>query len=126
MRDSPAWDSLSCAAKKVSKEGRPTKHESPCAADNRVGGGRDRLAASLPGRNPAPFVPRSGVFQGDFKKPYATSVALMVLSAGLPNVIPPLQNKRVFFSSLFARGFFLPLEERRSEEQAGGVSARPV
>ncbi|TCU80240.1 hypothetical protein EV682_1336, partial [Iodobacter fluviatilis] len=46
------------------KEGHPTKHEGPCAADNRVGGGRDWLAASLPSRNPAPLVPRSGVFQG--------------------------------------------------------------
>jgi hypothetical protein len=31
-----------------------------------------------PRRNPAPLVPRSGVFQGGFKKPYAKSVVVML------------------------------------------------
>ncbi|STQ89361.1 hypothetical protein EV682_101360 [Iodobacter fluviatilis] len=45
------------------KEGSPTKHESPCAADNRVGGRRDWLAASLPS-DPPPRLFGACVFQG--------------------------------------------------------------
>jgi hypothetical protein len=33
-----------------------------------------------PKRSPAPLVPRSGVFQGDFKKPYAKSVVVMLFT----------------------------------------------
>ena len=73
-----AGPSFLASPRNEAKEGDPTKHEGPCAADNRVGGRRDWLAASLPGRNPAPLVPRSGVFQGDFKKPYAKSVVVML------------------------------------------------
>jgi hypothetical protein len=63
----PAGPSFLAWPRNEAKEGHPTKHECPFAADNRVGGGRDWLAASLPCRNPAPLVPRYGVFQGDFK-----------------------------------------------------------
>jgi hypothetical protein len=62
-----AGPSFLASPRNEAKEGDPTKHEGPCAADNRVGGRRDWLAASLLGRNPAPLVPRSGVFQGDIK-----------------------------------------------------------
>ena len=43
--------------------------------ESAAGETRSFLAAS--GRNPAPLVPRSGVFQGDFKKPYAKGVVVM-------------------------------------------------
>jgi hypothetical protein len=43
----PAGASLSCFAKKVSKEGDPTKHESPSSADNRgAAAGLTRFARS--------------------------------------------------------------------------------
>ncbi len=39
----PAGPSFLVRPRNEAKEGRPTKHEGPCAADNRVGGGRDWL-----------------------------------------------------------------------------------
>jgi hypothetical protein len=44
--------------------------------ESAAGETRSCLAAS--GRNPASLVPRSGVFQGGFKKPYAKSVVVML------------------------------------------------
>jgi hypothetical protein len=59
------------------KQRRPpheTRRPLRCGQSSRRQAGFAR--SSLPGRNPAPLVPRSGVFQGDFKKPYAKSVVI--------------------------------------------------
>jgi hypothetical protein len=63
----PAWALLSCFAKKVSKEGDPTKHESPCAADNRVGGGRDWLVPRSLAETPPRLFLTPACFKGRFK-----------------------------------------------------------
>jgi hypothetical protein len=68
VRD-PRGDSLSCFAKKVSKEGDPTKHEGSCAADKRVGGGRDWFVPRSLAETPPRLFLAPACFKGALKSP---------------------------------------------------------
>jgi hypothetical protein len=59
------------------KEGHPTKHEGPCAADNRVGGGRDWLVPRSLAETPPRLFLAPACFKGTLK-PYAENVVISV------------------------------------------------
>ncbi|AMC35776.1 hypothetical protein [Janthinobacterium sp. B9-8] len=63
LRD-PRGDSLSCFAKKVSKEGDPDQHEGPSSADNRAAAA-ELASLKQASKKPRPLVPRFGVLQGE-------------------------------------------------------------
>ena len=60
---------------KPSRNLKSTKAPTLWTIESAAGGIGSFLA---PKRSPAPLVPRSGVFQGDFKKPCANSVVVML------------------------------------------------
>jgi hypothetical protein len=70
-----AGPSFLASPRNEAKEGDPTKHEGPCAADNRVGGGRDWLVPRSLAETPPRLFLASACFKGTLK-PYAESVVI--------------------------------------------------
>ncbi|AMC35070.1 hypothetical protein VN23_10845 [Janthinobacterium sp. B9-8] len=71
-----AGPSFLASPRNEAKEGDPTKHESPCAADNRVGGRRDWLVPRSLAETPPRLFLAPACFKGIFK-PYAKSVVIV-------------------------------------------------
>jgi hypothetical protein len=95
-----AGPSFLASPRNEAKEGDPTKHESPYAADNRGGGRRDWLVPRSLAETPPRLFLAPACFKGIFK-PYAKSVVVMLFRCLLMKtnlvsaygVAPALQKK---------------------------------
>jgi hypothetical protein len=77
-----AGPSFLASPRNEAKEGDPTKHESPCAADNRVGGGRDWLVPRSLAETPPRLFLAPACFKGRFK-PHAKRVVITIFCCSL-------------------------------------------